>query len=177
MAVGRQERERAGGACWVLCRPPLPLPPCSHPGGLGSGESPCVALGAHVHTAGSPAPSWTAVWPPALLPPRVRGPVVPTPCRSLSVLRQGAMARPGPAGTSSRPVGKQPGVAGRAAGPHFLPLFKLPLGPPSPPQGASSSSCPPSGQGHSGSLVVRGPEVLHKAGGHPPLGPSQAIRQ
>ena len=40
MAVGRQERERAGGACWVLCRPPLPLPPCSHPGGPGSGESP-----------------------------------------------------------------------------------------------------------------------------------------
>lgn len=34
---------------------------------------------------------------------------------------------------------------------------------PPPPQGASSSSCPPSGQGHGRSLVVRSSEVLHKA--------------
>lgn len=163
VAVGRQERERAG--CGLLGEVPtfLPVPPPLAPEQRREPSELESVLGAHVHTAGSPAPSWTAIWPPALLLPRARGPGLPTPCRSLSVLRQGAMARPGPAGTSSRPVGKQPGVAGRAAGPHFLPLFKLPLGPPPPPQGASSSSCPPSGQGHGRSLVVRSSEVLHKA--------------
>ena len=40
MEVARQERERAGGACWVRCRPPLPLPPCSHPAGPGQRREP-----------------------------------------------------------------------------------------------------------------------------------------
>lgn len=151
VAVGSQEREWAG--CGLLGEVPTFLSPClPFPILLATQQQrePSElewALAACVHTAGSPAPSWAALWPPALLLLRSRGPVLPTPCRSLSVLRQGAMAWLGPAGTSCRPLGKQPGVAGRAAEPHFLPLFKLPLGPPSPSQGASSSSPIPLGRG------------------------------
>lgn len=53
-------------------------------------------------------------------------PHLPTPCRSLSVLRQGAMAGPGGL-RAPRVVLWGSSQARRSAGPHFLPLFKLPL--------------------------------------------------
>lgn len=89
-------------ACWVGC-PPSFLCPClffpAQPahcrlmGPLRPGTlSQCALSAARAAASSSIASSCSVLWPPTPLPAADPIPHLPTPCRSLSVLRQGAMA-------------------------------------------------------------------------------------
>lgn len=159
-----------GKASWVGCSPSSPPAlfharwPCSklreplHSRTLSqcSLPTPTSPVPAVSHCCDSPAICPSLLWAPC--------PHLPTPCLSLSVLRQGAMAGPGACGRLASFCGEAARGWLSACTAPLPSSFQTPSqGPPSPPQGALLFLLsPPVAQGHILRQVVKKPEGPNK---------------
>lgn len=177
--VGQVSLHKGGGGMKVLCPPHvwrgyptytwrsgthlLGLCLLFLVGAAGAGSHDALPGRQHLSVCSSPQPPSTH----HLLPASHPCPHLPTPCRSLSVLRQGAMA--GPGSVQGAPVEKRPGGG---SAPHFLPLCKLPLWPALP--GAPRSCLSPHPWGSLEGWLVKAPPIPAplRAWGHPQRVPS-----